>query len=89
MNEFKDKNTTTLITLLEEKIQQRERDRDYIKKLKDEIRGLKEMIAGLTAPSSWDMQVETADEPCVTFTVSMDIRKVDSKTEAKGPDPEP
>ena len=89
MNKFKDKNTTTLITLLEEKIQQRERDRDYIKKLKDEIRGLKEMIAGLTAPSSWDTQVETDDEPCVTSTVSMDISKVDSKTEAKEPEPDP
>ena len=73
MSEYLNKNTSTLINLLEEKIQQRERDGAYIKKLKGEILSLKEMIRELTE-----------DPQCVSPAVDMDISKTE---ESKEPEP--
>ena len=70
MSEYLNKNTSTLINLLEEKIQQRERDGAYIKKLKGEILSLKEMIRELTE-----------DPQCVSPAVDMDISKAEESKE--------
>ena len=75
------KNTNTLIILLAEKIQQRERDREYITALKEEIRSLRKMVTDLATPNTSDTLSEVTGDghlQCETPTVDMSISKSDS-----------